>query len=198
MTSQNNDKIVLGLDIPKTAAQINTDLKKVEKRLSGIRLSGTLDDSLKDTDQTLKSTENSMHMLDKLGASFRSQMAQASESLSKCLSLDTVVNRFISKTQNTIKELKQIDTLLTQISVSNERLSRPDLERIGNNAISIAGKYDGSAAAKERKIDADGLASGMVSDTKNAGRGKRPPFLSNMPVTVCVPVQRTGFAYCSL
>lgn len=146
MTSQNNHKIVLGLDIPKTTAQINTDLKKVQKRLSGIRLSGTLDDSLKDTDQTLKSTENSMHMLNKLGASFRSQMAQAAESLSKWFSLNTAAGLFITKTRDAIKELKQADTLLTQISVSNKQLSRSDLTRIGDNAFSIAGKYGRSAS----------------------------------------------------
>ncbi len=146
LISKDNDKIVLGLDIPKTAAQINSDLKKLNKQLSAVRIPGSFDDSLKDAGQTLRRTENSMRTIDRLGASFRSQMSQAAETISKCLSLNTVVTLFLSKTKNAVKELRQVDTLLTQISVSNERLSRSDLERIGNNAFSIAGKYGRSAA----------------------------------------------------
>ena len=193
MTSQDNDKIVLGLDIPKTAAQINSDLKKLQKQLSVVRMPGSLDDSLKDAGQMLKRTENSMRTIDRLGASFRSQMAQAAESISKCFSLNTAVTLFLSKTKNAIKELRQVDTLLTQISASSEQLSRSDLERIGNDAFSIAGTHGKSAANY-----LTGVQEALFDAVKNAGRGKRNPFIPNMPVTVCVPVQRTVFAYCPL
>ena len=40
----NNDKqIVLGLDIPKTAAQINKDIKKLQGRLAKVKATGALD-----------------------------------------------------------------------------------------------------------------------------------------------------------
>ncbi|MDE5820381.1 MAG: hypothetical protein K2I07_13865, partial [Lachnospiraceae bacterium] len=81
MSNQINGKIVLGLDTKKSAAQINSDLKKLQNQLS-----------------------------------------QAAESITKWLSLNTVAARFISQTQNAIKELKQVDTLLTQIGNTNERL----------------------------------------------------------------------------
>lgn len=193
MTSQNNDKIVLGLDIPKTAAQINSDLKKLQKQLSVVRMPGSLDDSLKDAGQTLKRTENSMRTIDRLGASFRGQMAQAAESISKFLSLNTAAALFIFQTKDAVKELRQIDTLLTQISASSERLSRSDLERIGNSAFSSTGTRGKSAANY-----LTGVQEALFDAVKNAGRGKRNPFIPNMPVTVCVPVQRTVFAYCPL
>ncbi len=193
MISQNNDKIVLGLDIPKTAAQINSDLKKLQKQLSVVRMPGSLDDSLKDADQMLKRTENSMRTIDRLGASFRGQMAQAAESISKFLSLNTAAALFISQAQNAVKELRQIDTLLTQISVSSGRLSRSDLERIGNNAFPSTETHGKSAANY-----LTGMQEALFDAVKNAGRGKRNPFIPNMPVTVCVPVQRTVFAYCPL
>jgi len=193
MTSQDNDKIVLGLDIPKTAARINSDLKKLRKQLSAVRMPGSLDDSLKDAGQTLKRTENSMRTIDRLGASFRSQMAKAAESISKFLSLNTAAALFISQTKDAVKELRQIDTLLTQISASSERLSRSDLERIGNNAFFSTGTHGKSAANY-----LTGVQEALFDAVKNAGRGKRNPFIPNMPVTVCVPVQRTVFAYCPL
>lgn len=193
LISKDNDKIVLGLDIPKTAAQINSDLKKLNKQLSAVRIPSSLDDSLKDAGQTLRRTENSMRTIDRLGASFRSQMSQAAETISKCLSLNTVVTLFLSKTKNAVKELRQVDTLLTQISVSSGRLSRSDLERIGNNAFPSTGTHGKSAANY-----LTGMQEALFDAVKNAGRGKRNPFIPNMPVTVCVPVQRTVFAYCPL
>lgn len=40
----NNDKqIVLGLDIPKTAAQINADIKKLQNQLAKVKATGALD-----------------------------------------------------------------------------------------------------------------------------------------------------------
>ena len=96
---------MLGLDTQKSAAQINSDLKKLQKQLS-----------------------------------------QAANNFTKWLSLDTAVTLFISRTQDAIKELKQVDTLLTQIGTANDRLSRSDLTRIGNDAFTIAGKYGKSAA----------------------------------------------------
>lgn len=193
MTSQDNDKIVLGLDIPKTAAQINSDLKKLQKQLSVVRMPGSFDDSLKDAGQTLRRTENSMRTIDRLGASFRSQMSQAAETISKFLSLNTAAALFISQTKDAVKELRQIDTLLTQISASSGRLSRSDLERIGNSAFSSTGTHGKSAANY-----LTGVQEALFDAVKNAGRGKRTPLIPNMPVTVCVPVQRTVFAYCPL
>ena len=38
-----DEKIVLGLNIPKTAAQINADIKKLEKQLAQVKATGALD-----------------------------------------------------------------------------------------------------------------------------------------------------------
>ena len=43
MATKNDEQIVLGLDIQKTAKQINADIKKLQDRLEKVRISGTLD-----------------------------------------------------------------------------------------------------------------------------------------------------------
>ena len=43
MATKNDEQIVLGLDIQKTAKQINADIKKLQSRLEKVRISGTLD-----------------------------------------------------------------------------------------------------------------------------------------------------------
>ena len=43
--ANNDGKIVLGLDIPKTVSQMNADIKKLQKQLAQVKLTGALDTS---------------------------------------------------------------------------------------------------------------------------------------------------------
>ena len=47
----------------------------------------------------------------------------------------------VSKTKEAVTELKEIDTILTEISKTNDKLSKSDLKNIGNNAFETASKY---------------------------------------------------------
>ena len=47
----------------------------------------------------------------------------------------------ISKAKNAITELKDVNTLLTEISKANDKLSKSDLTNIGNNSFDVASKY---------------------------------------------------------
>ncbi len=56
------------------------------------------------------------------------------------------VNDFVSITKETLSELKEVDTLLTQISNEIDGLSKSDLKKIGNDAFDIASKYGKNGA----------------------------------------------------
>ncbi|MDE5591280.1 MAG: hypothetical protein K2J60_19400, partial [Acetatifactor sp.] len=168
----NNDKqIVLGLDIPKTAAQINKDIKKLQGQLAKVRATGALDTGAtvkeinaqiaalqsqlladrqaglqecmkeiskginsggqNEINDTVKETEGSLRGLAKLAASFKDQMAQVAKNITKLFSVDSVVSRLIAQTQKAVSELKEIDTLLTNISITNDRISKSDLSKLG-------------------------------------------------------------------
>lgn len=45
MSDKNEEKIVLSADIPKSAEQINADIKKLQNQLDDLKLSGALDTS---------------------------------------------------------------------------------------------------------------------------------------------------------
>lgn len=92
-----------------------------------------------------KETEISMRGINKLGASFKEQMSQAAQSFTQWLSVSSAVMLVISKTRNAISELKEINTLLTEISKANDKLSKSDLDNIGNNSFDIASKYGKNA-----------------------------------------------------
>ena len=196
----NNDKqIVLGLDIPKTTAQINKDIKKLQGQLVKVKATGALDTGTtvkqineqitalqsqlladrqaelqeciqeistginsgaqNEINDTVKETEGSLRGLAKLAASFKSHMIQAAQSITTLFSVNSVVSRLITQTQKAVSELKEIDTLLTNISITNDRLSKSDLSKLGDNAFAVAAKYG--------KVPTDYLAG--VQEASRAG-----------------------------
>lgn len=114
-----NTKIVLGLDVPKTVAQINTDIRKLQKQLQKVETTGTLD-----TVPTVKQINAQI-------ASLYSQLK---------------TNPLFAQIRQAASELKEIDTLLYEIGKSNASLSSSDLARIGDGSFDAAGRYGRKAA----------------------------------------------------
>ncbi|MDE7207476.1 MAG: phage tail tape measure protein [Lachnospiraceae bacterium] len=73
-------------------------------------------------------------------------LSEASGRLMGYLSVSSGIDFLVSKTKEALSELKEVDTLLTQIAKENNRLSKADLEKIGNDAFDIASKYGKNAA----------------------------------------------------
>lgn len=92
-----------------------------------------------------KQNENSMRALNRLGASLKDQFTQAYRSFTMWLSASTMVMKVISETREAFTELKEINTILTEISKANENLTKDQLTQIGNNSFDIASKYGKTA-----------------------------------------------------
>jgi len=88
-----------------------------------------------------KRSENAMRGINKLGSTIKQQFSQAAQSFSQWLSVSAAVMFLISKTKEAIQELKEMDTLLTEISKANDKLSKDELKEIGNNSFDTASKY---------------------------------------------------------
>ena len=73
-------------------------------------------------------------------------LSEASERLKKYISVSAGIDALVSKTKEALSELREVDTLLTQIANENEKLSKADLEEIGNRAFDTASKYGKSAS----------------------------------------------------
>lgn len=91
--------------------------------------------------QTLAKTESEMRTLGKLGLTFKDQWNQAIGSFSTWLSASTAVMFFVSNAKDAVKELKDIDTYLTEISKSNDKLTESQLKAIGADSFDTASKY---------------------------------------------------------
>lgn len=91
--------------------------------------------------QGLATTESHMRVLGKLGMAFKDQWRQAVSSFGTWLSASTVVMKVISSTKDAVTELKDINTYLTEISKSNDKLSENELAQIGSDSFNTASKY---------------------------------------------------------
>ena len=89
----------------------------------------------------LKKTENSMRGLGKLGANLRQQFKQAAESFAQWISVSSAIMLLVSKTKQAITELKEVDTLLTEISKANDNLTKSQLAGIGDRSFETASRY---------------------------------------------------------
>nr|DAH15319.1 MAG TPA: minor tail protein [Caudoviricetes sp.] len=89
----------------------------------------------------LKETENSMRGLHRLGTSLKNQLTQAAESFTQWLSVSSAVMLMVSNTREAVTELKNLDSILTEISKANDTLNESDLADIGNSSFETASKY---------------------------------------------------------
>lgn len=96
---------------------------------------------LKYIETELKKIDTQQRGMGKLGLAFKDQWAQAVDSFKTWLSASAAVMLVVSKTKEAVTELKEIDTILTEISKTNDKLSKSDLKNIGNNAFETASKY---------------------------------------------------------
>lgn len=96
---------------------------------------------LKYIETELKKIDTQQRGMGKLGLAFKDQWTQAADSFKTWLSASSAVMLVVSKTKEAVTELKEIDTILTEISKTNDKLSKSDLKNIGNNAFETASKY---------------------------------------------------------
>ena len=94
----------------------------------------------------LKETENSMRGLHRLGASLKDQMSQAAQSFTQWLSVSSVVMLLVSKIKNAITELKEVNSIMTEITKTADQLSKADLSKVENTSYKTASKYGKKAS----------------------------------------------------
>lgn len=93
----------------------------------------------------LKETENSMRGLHRLGTSLKNQLTQAAESFTQWLSVSSAVMLMVSDTREAVTELKNLDSILTEISKTSD-LTESQLKKVGKSAFPTASEYGKKAS----------------------------------------------------
>lgn len=168
MSSNIDEKIVLGLDIPKSKAAITKDLKKVmkdiptqkiklntdtseltksvQKAMKNLQIDGTASVEFQEVQSNLKEINTEMQETEKLGSSFGNTLAAAGQKLKGWGVFAGIIDEVVQSLKNSISEIKDIDTTITEISkVSN--LSTKKLKELGDNSFETASKYGVKASS---------------------------------------------------
>ena len=93
----------------------------------------------------LDTIDAAQRKIGKLGKTFIDQFKQGIDSFKAWLSVTTVVMTVIEKTKSALSELKEVNTILTEISKANDKLTKSQLAEIGNSAFDVASKYGKNA-----------------------------------------------------
>lgn len=95
--------------------------------------------------QTLAKTESEMRTLGKLGKSLKDQFSQAANSFTQWISVSSIIMFGVTKTKDAIKELKDLDGILTEIGKTSDR-TLEQLQSLGKESYSHASKYGRTAS----------------------------------------------------
>lgn len=97
------------------------------------------------SDRIRTESANTTRILDKLGSYFKNQMSQATESIAEFLSASSGISFLISKTRDSISELKDLDSILTKISKTSG-MTEQKLKELSVSAFDAAGRYGKTAS----------------------------------------------------
>lgn len=127
--------------------KMSKDLRKQFTNLYDTLVNGAnlTEKEVKDVTQQFANLKLQVREAGMLGQSFVDKMKNAFVKFSEWGFATGIVTSITSKLRESVTELKEIDTYLTEISKANDSLSVSQLAEIGNNSFDIASKYGKTA-----------------------------------------------------
>lgn len=117
-------------------------LDKYVKELTNI---GATENRLKTINTEFKKTQSAMSIIGKLGKSCSDQFKEIGRNVTSYMSVASLFSYLFSQTKNSIIELKEINSILTEISKTSE-LTEQQLKSMGNTSFKAASKYGKTAS----------------------------------------------------
>lgn len=164
MSKQAQQTELLSSKIKKLIAEINTYKNENSRMISSNKLTSNGNTFAQELENMLLQLSHCANTEDfqKIAANFRGIKAEAKElgieggtvfttlweklkKFSSWMSMTSVVSTFVMDIRNAIVELKEVNTLLTEISKANDKLTSSQLAQIGNNSFGVASKYGKTA-----------------------------------------------------
>lgn len=106
----------------------------------------------------LKSAEKPVTLLNQMGKSLKEQFSQGIKDFEKWLSIGSAIGSLVSRTKDSVSELKEADTLLNRISQTSQGLSKSQLKELGSHSFDVAGRYGGTSADYLNNVQKASLA----------------------------------------
>ena len=117
--------------------EMRTAWQRYEQELNG----SVTEERLREINLELSKNEHQLRESGKWGKSFIDKFSDIGQVVASYVSLQRAIDLVIDKTREAVNELKEIDTLIVEISKANDTLTQKDLERIKDNSFGTASKY---------------------------------------------------------
>lgn len=103
-------------------------------------------DRLNYIEKELKDIDAVQRGLGKLGKNLKDQFAEAGRSFTQWLSVSSGIMLLVSKIKNAITELKEVNSIMTEISKTADQLSKAELSNVEKSSYKTASKYGKKAS----------------------------------------------------
>ena len=127
----------------KIAKSMKNDFSQMYEQLNNPKLTVA---GLRDIDSQFKNIQINARDAGKLGKTAGDSFAEAGKKFASWITVSGGIMFLVSNLKNAVSELKDVNTILTEISKTNETLSKSDLINLGSNAFDTASKYGRKAS----------------------------------------------------
>ena len=126
----------------KASRDAREELEKYYQELNGGKVNVG---RLNDIEKAFKKVDAQQRSFGKLGKNLKDQFKQAAESFSQWISVSSVIMAGVYKFKEAVSELKELDTILTEISKTSD-LTNNQIKELGANSFQTASKYGKTAS----------------------------------------------------
>lgn len=128
------------LDEARSKGLINSGISGLQKVIGRLRIQAEIGTA------SLKQSEKSMRgIISNLGNGIKSQLSQIPQAFQQHFSIANGVNALISQTRKSMAELREVNTILTEIGKTSS-LTQGQLKAVGDASFEAANKYGSSAS----------------------------------------------------
>lgn len=127
----------------KVLSRFGDKVKEIKRSLNDESLTKT---GFKDVTAQIKDLQIRARDAGAVGKTLGDSFADAGKKFASWITVSGGVMLLVSNLKNAVSELKDVNTILTEISKTNESLSKSDLVKLGSDAFDTASKYGQKAS----------------------------------------------------
>lgn len=151
---------------------VNSTIKQIQKQLKGQKVTLDVDINMKELKSQLGAVKSEAKALGQAGLSSFDKLKNKLSRLSQWVPLTTIIASFTNDVRNAVSQLKDMDTILTEISKTSNR-SAENIKALRENSFDVANTYGANVS---------GYLTGVQEMSRAGYQGKKAEQLSELSI----------------
>lgn len=151
---------------------VNSTIKQIQKQLKGQKVTLDVDINMKELKSQLGAVKSEAKALGQAGLSSFDKLKNKLSRLSQWVPLTTIIASFTDDVRNAVSQLKDMDTILTEISKTSNR-SAENIKALSKNSFDVANTYGATVS---------GYLTGVQEMSRAGYQGKKAEQLSELSI----------------